>query len=780
MNFKSILPAVMMAAAATIPAHALRITEIMQSNVTGHYDDTGNFSDSWVELHNDGTTAINLAEYAVGIKKNADKAYLLPRTTLRAGDYVVVMCDKESTGLHTSFRLESDKEGKVILFHNGVGIDTVAHPAQPAPDIAFGLDPATGKWGYELAATPGAANAGGVCDAGQILPDPVFSHSGCVAPEFKSITISLPEGVPAGTEIRYTTDGSLPTAKSQQLADGGSIDVSSTTVVRARLFCQGWLSPFAVSHSYIRHHSAMSMPIVSLVTDYAYLSDSRKGILTDWNYEQDWRRPVNFEYFEQDGADAILNQLGEMRVGGGWSRSLPLKSLIVYANKRFGTKRLAHEFFLDQKPGLTDFKSIMLRNAGNDFYEAYMRDAVVQRTFCAHAGLDWQAHRPAAIYINGSFEGILNIRERSNDDNIYSNYNGLEDIDMIENWEELKAGTLDNFNQLMLFASQTGHTAAEFESIIDVREYLDVHLMNLYFNNTDFPGNNIVHWRPTATDGRWRLIVKDTDYAMGIGNASSDSKASPTFNTLEWLYTPYYPNANNWGNRSDRTRLFRRMMDCEEIREAFFDRALVYLGDALTWRNVEATIDRIEEEMAGEWPYHESLYGGSRWGSHSSCVGEMREWIERRSSIFTDMFAEYYNLGRITSLTVTADETADSLAVNGICLATGEFDGKYVTGRHVSMSVNPPANMEIEWDVTLTYDTGETSDQLIRGNELQMAIPACNAMAVNARVVDPWSTLTVPDAEADRGQWYDLQGRPVANPSRPGLYFRQGLKVVRN
>jgi hypothetical protein len=68
-----------------------------------------------------------------------------------------------------------------------------------------------------------------------------------------------------------------------------------------------------------------------------------------------------------------------------------------------------------------------------------MRDAVIQRTMGQNADLDWQAWRPAIVYINGVYNGIAqHIRERSNEDNIYTNYNGLEDIDMVENWTELK------------------------------------------------------------------------------------------------------------------------------------------------------------------------------------------------------------------------------------------------------------------------------------------------------------------------------------------------------
>lgn len=92
--------------------------------------------------------------------------------------------------------------------------------------------------------------------------------------------------------------------------------------------------------------------------------------------------------------------------------------MVIYANKRFGTKRLNEEFFPTQRPGSTDFKSIELRNSGNDYNRLYMRDALVQRTMGENANLDWQAYQPVVVYLNGKYHALLNLRERSNEDNI--------------------------------------------------------------------------------------------------------------------------------------------------------------------------------------------------------------------------------------------------------------------------------------------------------------------------------------------------------------------------
>ena len=149
------------------------------------------------------------------------------------------------------------------------------------------------------------------------------------------------------------------------------------------------------------------MMVISIVTDDKYLYDPQIGIYVEGNYQSgkknyefDWRRPINIEMFENSGEPSIINQLCEARIQGGATRSNERKSLAVYANKRFGTNRFSYEFFPTQKPGLTEFKSIVLRNSGNDFHYLYMRDAVIQRSMALRQDLDWQAWRPSIIYTN--------------------------------------------------------------------------------------------------------------------------------------------------------------------------------------------------------------------------------------------------------------------------------------------------------------------------------------------------------------------------------------------
>ena len=584
----------------------LRINELMQSNIDCLMDDLNEFPDSWIELYNSGDTPVNLGKYKIGLTADVTDAWQLPQTYVGPKGFAVVYADKVGNKLHTPFRLESGKGGSFYLFFNGEVDDKKENiEKQPAPNISLGYQTETDlTWGYQYQPTPETANCGTLCKKGNLLGVPIFSQKGRVFTNDSRIQLQLSPAAdsPEGTTVRFTLDGSEPTATSALYIS--PITISRTTTVRAKAFCSGWLSPRSSTQSYIFLGREMTLTVISLVTDKRYWDDHQLGIIANNTSDKrnDWRRPVNIEYFETPNRDSQLNQLGETRVQGGASRGATLKSLVIYANKRFGEKRLSYEFFPDQRPGDTEFKSLLLRNAGNDFDYLLMRDAVIQRTMGQHADLDWQAWRPSIVFLNGVYKGILNIRERSNEDNVYTHYDKLEDIDMIENWYELKEGDWENFDRFKAFYQETGHTLAEYEQWMDCVEFANLMLMNLYYSNRDFPGNNIVMWRPRAEGGRWRFIAKDTDFGL-YGHPAN-------YNTIAWINDNNYDSSANWANGSDHTRLFRRLMADDGFRNLFLDRAAVYMGDFLNERGTRDVWNPMEEMIRQEYSYHKQAVNG--------------------------------------------------------------------------------------------------------------------------------------------------------------------------
>lgn len=772
---KKRLLTILLSAAAVSANAQLVINEIMQSNIDCIMDDINEFPDSWVELYNSGTSAVNLSNYSIGDKNKASKAYNLPSKTIQPGEYVIVYCDKEKTGMHTSFRLESGKGCNVYLFSNGEVVDKIEElKKQPAPNIAYGRETdGSDKWGYMATPTPGKANCGKTCK--DVLGSPVFSKKGMVMKNGQpfSLELSVPEGS-EGAEIRYTTDGSEPTRTSSMYQS--PISINKTTVVKAKLFLDGKLSPRATAQSYIFFPRDITLPVISITTDKKYLYDNKIGIYVDGtyqsgkkNYEFDWRRPVNIEFFFEPEQESQMNQLCETRIMGGATRGNKMKSLAVYANKRFGEKRFTYELFPEDRPGITDFKSIALRNAGNDFDYLFMRDAVIQRNTAQHCDIDFQAYRPAIVYFNGAYMGMLNIRERSNEDNIYTNYDGLEDIDMFENWSELKEGSWDNYNAFKAFYAEHGHTLAEYEQWMDTMEFLNLMLVNLFYNNRDFPGNNIVMWRPLAEDGRWRWIMKDTDFGLGLYGVPSN------YNSIKWIYDPNYDTNTNWANQYDHTRLFRRLMEDADFKREFIDRAAIYMGDWLNERGTRAVMDPMYDAIKYEYPHHRKLIN-EWWPNYNDEISAAQRWIAGRADYFYKHIADYYSLGSPMPLVVNEAKAKDiEITMNGVKLSEGFFDGKFFRNRRMTVSGKSlqEGTAVTGWTISKTATNGATTTETAEGAEYSFLMPTCKSLTINPIIgVDTGiSSVEADNAPATR---YTLGGVRIPNNTQ-----HKGITIVK-
>ncbi len=769
MKLFTILVATMLGGTAS--AQTLKINEIMQSNVECIMDDIKEFPDSWVELYNGGSESVNLKDYKISNKNKASKAWQLPDQTVPAGGYAIIYCDKEGkedNRLHANFRLESGKGCQVYLFkgNDKEPVDSLneALKKMPAPDIAYGRKTdGEDKWGYQLTPTPGKANCGKTTK--NILGAPVFSEKGRVGNTALNLELSLPEGAPEGAYIAYTTDGSEPTTDSKKYTS--AISINKTTVIRAKVFCDGYLSPVSTAQSYIFHPRTMTLPIFSVQTNDKYLNDKSIGLFANNHSKEDkkthdWRRPVNIEFFPTEGAESAFNQLGETRIQGGASRANALKSMVFYANKRFDPdhKRFSYEFFPDQKPGITEFKSFSLRDGGNDFGDLYFRDLIIQRTMAGHADLDWQAGHSAVLYINGEYMGMLNIRERSNEDNIYSNYNGLEDLDMIEIGheqvngvnlfeEELKEGDDKFYNDFKAFYSEKGHTKAEYEKWMDVNEYMNIVVMNLFYGNIDWPGNNTVFWRPNDDDKDsglpkiWRVIVKDTDFGLGLYGRKSD------YNTIDLLYNPNkYPN-DNWAFTEPATRLLKNMLEDKDLLDMFLDKSCIFMGDFMNGKGTGEIIDLIKAEAMEEFVAHRDKYnsGGGWWGKPDNRKDiedkfeNAKKWLtgyteqgwgqsttyKSRTDYFYNFIGNQWKLGTAIPLTINKENQNVAITFNDIKLSKNTFDGKFFAGRSIQLSGVAEEGQEVKgWKIV---KDGSESEET--GATLTLDMPNCKQLAIS-------------------------------------------------
>lgn len=708
----------------------LIINEIQQSNIGTLFDDWYEIPDSWVELYNPTDVTVNTAGYRIGTTSSPTQAWRLPSLQILAGGRLIVYCDKEAEGLHADFRLESSQPGELHLFLFTSPVDSWRNiPAQLSPGVAYGrkTDGAE-EVGFLLTPTPDAPNCGKIIR--DILPRPIFSIAGNVrtTPTPQRLALSLPTGY-EDAEIRFTTDGSTPADTS--LLYEQPITINKSTVIRARTFRPGELPSATATESYIYHPRELTMPLVSLVIDPPYLYDDTIGISVDGtlepgypNWRRNWRRPLNLEFFEPDEQVSSINQLCEIRHGGGQrTRELSdFRSYALYAHKRFGNKRFRHEFFPEDKPGITEFKSLFLRNSGNDVGLLQFRDAAIQRSVARNVDLDWQGYRPVITYLNGEYYGMHNLRERSNEANVFANHNKLENIDLIEGWKSANEGDLTAFRHFQDFYAEDGHTLEEFESVMDVGEFMNLMIANMYFANIDFPGGNIRQWRERSENARWRWIMYDTDVGLGLYWGRHD------FPVYDFLHAQgdfeTFPTNPDYS-----TLLWRKLMACPEGRDMWIDRFAVYMGDFLNARHFCPLADRMSAHIDAEFRATAEKWGFN-YERHLQELAFVQQWVtERTPAVYAEM-ATHFGLGQPRLLSIDARDAPQGFMVQGIPVKNAYVDGMWFEQRPLRIASDDPELLY--WEITTTDDEGNRTTTYAQDKNLTIDIPLAHSLRITA------------------------------------------------
>ena len=716
------------------------INEFMQSNIDIVRDDLQEFPDSWIELYNDSEEEINIQNWTISDDANYQNGWKIRDSIIISPkDYLLIYADKASKGLHTHFRLDSGNGGAIYLFdENGNQIDAVKSiPKQPAPNIARGrITDANALWSYFVTATPGTENTGKTADI--LLSPPVFNQTGGIFKDSVNLRLSLPYGTPkaiALSDIHYTLNNSEPTIDSPAYTE--ELIISTTTVVRAKLIHPDYLPNWSTVHTYIISDKEHSLPVISISTDSAYLWDEEfgmycrgngkygltgNGIDYPVNWNNDWRRPINFEYFPIESKSSVLNQLCEMRISGGWSRANPQKSFIVYGNKRFGIKRFEYDLF--EEKSNQEIKSFMIRNSGNDFWMTHFRDAAIQLFMGGKVNIDYQAYQPAMFYLNGTYWGIQNLRERSNEDFILANY-ATEDVDVIGDWWaiDLKAGDRNAWNQLMIELHKT-NSERDYQWItnqIDIDEFINYMILQIYVSNTDFPHNNIVMWRPRQAKGKWRFILKDLDFGLGIWDNNPVTHNALIYNT---------ENDNN-----DR-KLFNALLTQDSFRKEFYSRFAIYMGDLLHYNSTSQIIDSIQNLLEPSMPDHiarwfpEIGWGDMDWWRTQ--VSKMKIWCNERNVEVYKHIRDFFNLGTIMQLMYKTDDNLSGnpvVYINGVRMRDSGLNASYFQNETIDLHYDGNAP-RYGWVITQIIDEVSSVETYFQQDLSYRIADGCTSMII--------------------------------------------------
>ena len=640
---------------------SLVINEVMSDNTSSLADSDSDYSD-WLELYNGGQTPINLGGYCLSDDANNLHKWDLPALEIPPYGHLLVFASGkdvvEPNAIHTNFRIAADGEA-LFLSISEQTVDQVPPVTLTANQVYQREQDGSDTWVKSNLPSPGTSNL----QANALS----FSHD----QGFYDAKVELEIDQVWDHQIYYTLNGDIPTEQSQVMGDKLLIaDRSSTPNVFSEIRTSHlWEAPDQLQHKattlrcasyhqgvrtspvYTRTYfvdpemgSKYTMPVVSLVTEGDNLFDHQSGIYVqgvhydpddpDWsgNYYmsgREWEREIHIEYFSQSG-DLRLSQDAGARIHGGKTRISPQKSLRLYAREEYGEKYFNYPIFPQKE--VAQYKRLILRTTMAAWgKETIIKDAMTHQ-IASKLDLEYQDYQPVIVYLNGEYWGIHTLRDRI--DERFLGYSSGIDKDSVEikEWEN------PDYNNLLAFIEGNDLSIdTNYEKVIgevDIENFIDYMITELFFSNYDWPANNIKVWRELP-DGKWRWILYDLD--GGYRRADYDMMAFATLND---------PSITDWPNPPYSTFLFRHLLKSQLFRDQFIERYAELLNNdystAATLNHLTTMQAIYQPEIADHslrWHFPEDE---STW--QDDIESELEDYLVDRPCFVRQNLIEFFDL----------------------------------------------------------------------------------------------------------------------------------------
>jgi len=717
----------------------IKINEIMPSNVSAVLDDAYNYS-MWAEIYNPGTISYNLASFYFTDDKTEPTKWTPASQIISAGGYKVLWFERPERTGHANFKL-APEGGHLYIYNKALQlVDSVKYPQQ-FRNVSYGRKTdGSNDWVFFEAYSNGTSNNAKKYATIQ-CSDPVISKQAGFYSGSQTISFTNPV---AGDSIFYTLNGAEPNRKSTYYKAGTTITLSKTSMVRARTFAATKLPSNINTNTFLIGERDFHLPVVSIVTTQANLTDNTIGIYvqgtngitgngmdTPANWNQDWDRPANIEIFDTAHTQTV-NQEADIRIAGAWSRMNGEKSLVINPNKKFGKTEFDYDFFKANKPGMK-YRSFLFRNSGNDFFYSMMRDGLMQSLVSKRMDIDYTAYEPAVCFMNGVYYGIQNIRERSNEDYVYSNYGyDADDIKLIETWD-MSSDT--SFTKVSNYAANNDMTQSSVYNnlcnMIDIESFINYYMTEIYYGNTDWPGNNIKVWKKKVA-GKWRWILYDTDFGYSLYNTSLYNE-----NSLQYALGELSSNVPaEWS-----TLMLRRMVLNDTFRQRFIDRFCIHISSTFEYNRSVHIIDSLAAKIRTEISYHKSKWGSYR--DFESDISNMKTFAQNRpDAMLSFLGARFLNTTSTRTIGISANQPHATYTFNGENIIDSAINLKYFAGQQVKLKANNSPGYEFQyWEL----NGSGTTNTLIASNSNWKYFDGANIPATN------WMSSTYDDSSWKSG-----------------------------
>ena len=473
------------------------------------------------------------------------------------------------------------------------------------------------------------------------------------------------------------------------------------------------------------------VPIISIITDPSNLFDYEKGIYImgktydDWvkenpenekvsafykkgNYNlkgKEWERPASIEYFPVDENNDGFGENVGIRIAGAISRAFIQKSLRIFFKEKYGKKNLKFELIpgnerSDGQGVVNKYKTFTLRNGGNDYEYAKIRDKALQ-DLIGNRNLETQQGDVVVVFLDGEYWGVYILTENYDEHYIENNYDIPDDNVIIIKNSKMEAGDENDNN---LFEKETNYVKSQDMSNPSIYkqagEYLDIEnfmwcaAFNIYIGNRDsiFKATNWAMWRVRNpiqnvknADGKWRVLLFDNDLAAGLFGGDND------YNNI--LFSEIF-NPDSVYSKCIGSRFLNSLLKNPDFKNNF-------INSLCDVRNIDFEINRVHDYIDNLISTVAPLMHDNfiRFGKainapdeyYQSQVNDLKTWFSLRYDTFVNNIAKYFNFNSPVKVSITSNNFSRGSFIvnNGWKMFEKEYKGLYFTENILYLSANP-------------------------------------------------------------------------------------------
>lgn len=648
-------------------ASTVIINEVSTANYSLYADEDDDYGD-WVELYNTSAATVDLTGWGLSAAAKNPFRWVFPSgTTLNSGSYLRVWADKKdrsasTSKLHTNFNLDNDGTSDVVLSAPnqtalGVVVDDSGAIAKMSPNLSWCRMPngvASSAFSVCLTPTPAKANSGST--TGSLLAAPKLSPGSGL---YKAGTTVTATG-PSGATLRYTTDGSEPTASSATVPTSG-IPVTKTTTLRVSAFQSGYQTSTPITGTYI-FDAAGTYTGQRMIYLTMNSTDAKEYVGKGTAPAAGWKS--NVEMIDEGGTDAFNTPARTDDAGAHGSRlNEDMYPIDIKFKDALGTSKISYKVFTGK--ATTSFDRLRLRNAGYDYQEAHVRDQYWQAVG-SNEGLSGSAGVPAQVFVNGTYLGMMDLREKEDEGLVSSDLGTDKDnVQFLSNGVSVAAdGANTSYDAMYNYISgndmSNAANYAKASTLLDVTSFAEDFALHMYSNSRDWQDHNLQAFRALDYDGKWHFRPHDFDVASNGSNSPATYKTAPSVDM------------NDQYNAGASGTLMRALLKNSTFKNLYANVIADQLNTVMSTTEGPATAKALTDPMAKYIPAQVA-----KWGSPKSVifwqqqVQLLSDYFAARTPYYVDDTASYLGVGALKPVNIaTADPKMGTVQVNTVNLAT--------------------------------------------------------------------------------------------------------------